>query len=588
MLFGKHLNKYYLKYLHFFLLGIISLLIIDVVQLKIPEYLGLAIDNMNNNIPIDTYLWDLVIKTIIVSVIMWVGRFLWRIALFTASNRIQSDLRMNIFDKITRLSRKYFANNRVGELMDLMTYDVEAIHEVVGFGMMSLVDCLFLGGLTIYKMIVLDWKLTLFCILPLILIAFFSGTIEKMVSKRYNHRQKTIDDLSSFTQENFSGIRVIKAFVQEKFEKAYAYKLGKNCKDADVSMTKLSAGTDALVSLLISTTICLILGIGGYFIYMSSIGQMDEIISPGNIVTFVGYFDTLIWPLTAIAYIITIYSKGKTSLTRISKLLDVEDDILDGDDSFDEVVNGEIEFKNLTFAYPDADSPCLKNISFKINAGETIGIVGRLGSGKSTLTDILMRLYNVDNDTVFIDGKDIMNLKVKEIREKIAYVPQDNFLFSDKVKNNIAFSNINADMEEIEKSAILASVHDNIINFDNGYETLTGERGVSLSGGQKQRISIARAFLKNAPIMILDDSVSAVDINTEKDILENVKKQRKGKTTIFIASRVSTVEHLDKILVLNNGGIEGFAPHEELIKISPLYAHMVKIQKFENRMDGDN
>lgn len=588
MLFGKHLNKYYLKYLHFFLLGIVSLLVIDVVQLKIPEYLGLAIDNMNNNIPIETYLWDLVFKTILVSIIMWIGRFVWRIALFSASNNIQADLRMTIFNKITRLSRKYFANNRVGELMDLMTYDAEAIHEVVGFGMMSLVDCIFLGGLTIYKMIVLDWRLTLFCIFPLILIAFFSGTIEKMVSKRYNHRQKTIDDLSSFTQENFSGIRVIKAFVQEKYEKAYAYKLGKNCKDADVSMTRLSAGTDALVSLLISTTICLILGIGGYFIYMSSIGQMEEVISPGNIVTFVGYFDTLIWPLTAIAYIITIYSKGKTSLKRISNLLDVEDDILDGDDNFDEEVKGEIEFKDLTFAYPDADTPCLKNISFKINAGEKIGIVGRLGSGKSTLSDILMRLYNVGNNKVFIDGKDIMNLKVKDVRDNIAYVPQDNFLFSDEVKNNISFSKSEVDMIEVKKAAIFASVDDNIIKFEKGYNTITGERGVSLSGGQKQRISIARAYLKDSPIMILDDSVSAVDIHTEKDILENVRSQRKNKTTIFIASRVSTIEHLDRILVLNNGEIEGFAPHDELIKISPLYNHMVKIQKFENRMDGDN
>ena len=587
MLFGKHVNRYYLKYFFSFFIGVVSLIVVDIAQIYIPIYLGEAIDNMNNHVPSSTYLSEMLINLVIVAFAIFIGRFVWRIAFLGTATKIQQHLRGEIFNKITTLSRKYFHNNRVGELLSLLTYDVEAIQDVFGFGMISLVDCLFLGTMTLIQMFILDWRLTLMSLIPLLLIGILSGAIEKGLSSRYEKRQKTLDNLSNFAQENFSGIRVIKAFVQERYEKMIAHKLGMDCKNADVSLSKFSSGVDALITFLCNTIMFVLLSGGGYFVYLTASGAEVIPLTVGDITKFVGYFNLLVWPMLAIGHVIVMTSKGSTSLKRISKLLDLEEDIIDGELTFENPVLGDIEIKNLTFTYPDASLPSLKNITLKINKGEKIGIVGRVGSGKSTLMDILMRLYNVEKGTVFIDNIDIMNLKVKDVRNIIGYVPQDSFLFSDKVKNNISFVQEEMPMYKIIEAAKFSSVHDNILKFDNGYDTITGEKGVSLSGGQKQRIAISRAYIKDAPILIMDDSVSAVDMKTEQTILNNINELRKDKTTILIASRVSTICHLDRILVLKDGQIEGFAPHDELLKISKTYAHMVKIQKFEEEMEGD-
>ena len=502
------------------------------------------------------------------------------------ATKIQADLRRKIFYKTTTLSRNQFSNNKVGELMSLMTYDVETIQDLFGFGTITLVDFAFLGSLTLYKMFVLDWRLTLFSMLPLVLIAFLSGFIEKGMSKRYENRQKKLDDLSTFAQENFSGIRVIKACIQEAYEHTEAVRLGMECRKADVSLTKFSAAVDAITSFLCSTVIVLILGVGGYIVYLQSVGQMDQILSVGDIATFVGYFTTLIWPMMALGSFIVMHSKARTSLKRISTLLDLPNDIHGGNEELTTPVLGDIEFKNFTFYYREDQKPALKDISIHIKAGEKIGIVGRIGSGKTTLTDVLLRLYDIDAEQVYIDGKDIMSLRVKDVHKIMGYVPQDSFLFSDKVRNNIAFYNESVEFEKIDHAASFAAVKDNILGFSEGYDTITGERGVSLSGGQKQRIAIARAVIKDSPILIFDDSVSAVDMETEKEILENIKKERDGKTTIIIASRVSTVENLDRILVLNDGEVEGFDSHENLLKTSPLYQKMVSTQKIEDSMEG--
>lgn len=579
MLFGKYVNKYYLKYFFLFLIGIFSLIVVNIAQLYIPEYLGLAMDNIKAGIDYKEYLSPLLLKIILIAFIMWIGRFIWRVTLLGASNKIQYELRNTIFNKITTLSRNDFKDNKVGELMSLLSYDVETIGDVFGFGMIALVDCVFLGGFTIIKMFILDWRLSLFSLFPLICIAILGCVIEKGMSDRYDRRQESLDDLSSFTQENFSGIRVIKAFVREKYESTAFLLLGINCKDSDIKLSKFSSFVDALISFFISTFIFIVLGLGGYFVYLSTTNQVDTMLSSGSIITFIGYFDTLIWPLIAIGNVIVTTSKGKTSLKRVTKLLDIEEEIVDGSKTFTNEVKGKIEFKELSFAYQNKEELALNNVSFKINEGEKIGIVGRVGSGKTSIGDILLRLFNVEKGKVFIDDIDIMDLKVKDVRENISYVPQDNFLFSDKVRNNIAFSNLEVPFEEIINAASFASVDDNIVNFDKGYDTITGEKGVSLSGGQRQRISIARAYLKDAPIMIMDDSLSAVDLKTEKQILTNINKFRKNKTTILISSRISTVKHLDKILVLNNGKVEGFESHDELINISPTYRHMVEIQE---------
>ena len=307
----------------------------------------------------------------------------------------------------------------------------------------------------------------------------------------------------------------------------------------------------------------------------------------GKLVTFTGYFDLLIWPMIAMGQIISMYSRAKTSLKRITVYLDEKEEIKDDDQAKELTgVKGNIVFDNFSFTYPGSKTPSLQNISLEIKEGETIGIVGKIGCGKTTLVNSLLRLYNIENNSIKIDGNDIMSCSIKSARDSIAYVPQDNFLFSDKIKNNIGFSDESVSQEAIVKAAIFADVHGDIEKFSEGYETVSGERGVTLSGGQKQRISIARAYIKNAPIMILDDSVSAVDVKTEETILKHISAERKGKTTLVVASRVSTVNHLDKIIVLNNGTLEAFGTPQELMKTSQTYQTMVYLQELEKEVEG--
>ena len=348
-----------------------------------------------------------------------------------------------------------------------------------------------------------------------------------------------------------------------------------------------------IVSFFFSSVVAFILYLGVYFFYnyvtrVSAYLFGHEVdMTAGGLITFVGYFDTLVWPMIALGQMVSMRSRSKASLKRITRFLDEEEEIRNPENAYVlENVKGDVKFDSFSFAYLGTDSDVLKNVSIDIKAGQSVGIVGKIGSGKTTLVNSLLHLYNVEKGKVFIDGHDIMDCDIDSVRNAIGYVPQDNFLFSDKVKNNIAFSCENLDMDRVYDAAKFADVHSNIEEFTEGYETVSGERGVTLSGGQKQRISIARAYIKDAPIMILDDSVSAVDVKTEETILANIQNQRKGKTTIVIASRVSTVAHLDKIVVLNNGEVEAFDAPDRLEEISPTYKKMVYLQKLEREVEG--
>jgi ATP-binding cassette subfamily B protein len=435
--------------------------------------------------------------------------------------------------------------------------------------------------------------MSLLIFIPVILIVVWGALVEKIMANLWDERQKAYDSLYDFSQENFTGIRVIKAFVKEHQEiRAFAKTARKN-KDTNIKFVRLSVLFDVFISIILTTITGCILGFGGWFAYASISGNPISIfgkeifIDGDTLITFYGYFQELIWPMMALGQIVSMKSRAKASLARITNFLDAEEDIKNPPNPiYLDEIKGNVTFNNLNFAFPNKDYDALKNISFNIKAGETIGIVGKIGCGKSTLVNLLLRMYNVSNNSVFIDGVDIMDMDLTQLRENIAYVPQDNFLFSTKIKDNISFANEAADIDEIMDAAKFAVVHDNIVDFENGYDTISGERGVTLSGGQKQRISIARAYLKNAPIMILDDSVSAVDIKTEETILDNIKKYRKDKTTILIASRVSTVSSLDKILVLNNGEVEAFDSHENLLKSSKTYARMVYLQELEKEVEG--
>jgi ATP-binding cassette subfamily B protein len=426
----------------------------------------------------------------------------------------------------------------------------------------------------------MDPVLTGLSMIPMAIMLVGGMILSKYMTLKWQKRQEAFSALSDFSQESFAGIAVIKAFVKEAKELLAFRKLNKQNEDANIEYTKLSVKLTVCVTLLVESVVCVILGYGGYLVYT---GDFDA----GMLVEFIGYFSAIVWPIMAVSQLIEMNSRGKASLNRIGELLDAKPEIADREDVIaPETIKGDIEFKSLTFRYPSGEYDVLSDVSFRINAGENVGIVGRTGSGKTTLADLILRTYNVPDGTVFIDGHDINTIPIKTVRDHAAYVPQDNFLFSDTIAENIAFASDSNDERSIEEAAILADVHGNISEFPEKYQTVLGERGVTVSGGQKQRISIARALMKNAEILILDDSVSAVDVKTEKVILQNLKETRKGKTTILIAHRITTIEGMDKIIFIDDGKIIDVGPHTELIERCKDYRNMVELQRLNDLESG--
>lgn len=591
MVFGKYVNKFYKKYFWHFFFGILTVIFVDYIQLFIPAITGRIIDSITNG-GISEGNWQFLIEQIIyialVGLGMFVGRFLWRICIFGEAVLVQSDLRFDMFEKTEKLSQRYYKVNKTGAILSYFSNDLETIEESFGFGIVQMIDGVFLLVMSLVKMFKLQGVLTLLLLIPVVLLGLCAFFVDKLMEKKYEKRQKAFEDMSDYAQENFTGIRVIKAFVKERKELKQFAKEAKKNKDTNIEYVKVSSLLEVLFDALIYVIFGIILLGGSYLVYLNIKSSGVEGITIGSLIEFIGYADTLIWPIFALAGTINLIARARTSLKRISNLLDEKVEIVDDKVVCPTDLKGEIEFKNFNFAYPDDEKTLiLKDVNIKIKAGETIGIVGKIGSGKSTLVNMLFRLYNVEDNTLFIDGYDIMHLPIRMVRDTIGYCPQDNFLFSDSIRNNIAFSNPDMSLEEVEKAAEFADVRSNIEEFKDKYETLIGEKGVSLSGGQKQRISIARAIVKDPKILVLDDSVSAVDVKTEETILHNIQKKRKGKTTILIASRVSTVKALDKIIVMNDGKVEAFGTHEECLKNSKTYTRMVELQSLEKEMEGE-
>ena len=592
MIFGKYINRYYLKNAPVLLLGLLALLMVDYIQLLIPQFYRLVINGVNlgqvvvngQTLPFtkEVLLQHICLPMIWIVVLMVIGRFLWRICFFGSAVRVAANLRERMFDHSRQLSQQYYQGNKVGNLMSLYTNDIDTIQECFGDGILMFFDALVLGLMALYKMWRMDYKLTLLALIPA-LIMFGIGTVMgTAMTKRWEERQQAFSDLSDFAQENFSGIAVIKAFVKELKELMAFRKLNKQNEEINVIYTKIATLLEVLVTLFVESVICVILGYGGYLVYQ---GRFNA----GQLVEYIGYFEAIVWPIMAISMLIEKTSRGKASLNRITELLDAPIDVADRP-GVQELQNpqGSVEFRHLTFRYPDGEYDVLQDISFTIHPGESVGIVGKTGAGKTALVDLLLRTYNVPDGTLFVDGKDVNTLSIHSVRAACAYVPQDNFLFSDTIAHNIGFGVDDASPEMIDHAASLADVRDNIVDFKDGYETVLGERGVTVSGGQKQRISIARALLKDAPILILDDSVSAVDTRTEKIILDNLKSSRANKTTLLIAHRISTVERLDKIIFLDDGKIEAVGPHDELYTSCPKYRRMVDLQRLEDEAGGDD
>lgn len=582
MLFGKHVNKFYKKYFWFFFLGIVALIVIDYFQLMIPEIFGDLIDatedgSIFNNLNI---LNNAVMWIGIIAIIMFCGRFTWRYCIFGVGVRIEADMRDMMFLHSEELSYNYYKKHKTGVLMALYTNDLQTIRAFFGQGTVMLIDFIFLGSIALIKMFILNWILTLIVLIPAVAIAVASFFLGNKMEEKFSIRQKAYEDLSDFAQENFTGISVIKAFVKEKEEMEAFNEVNKDNYDKNMDFLRYYMLLNVAITVVLNLIVAVIFAGGVYLI------GADYNFSVGNLTEYVSYFNTLTWPMMAIGQLINLRSQAKASLGRVSKLLDELPEITDNKEIINSKINGKIEFKHLNFQYADADTPILNDISFVINKGQMVGILGKTGSGKSTLVDLLLRMYNVEENELFLDDVDIMNLPFKQVRENIGYVPQDNFLFSDTIRNNIAFAfNNDISDEDIINSASMADVHDNIKEFSEGYQTILGERGVTLSGGQKQRVSIARALIKNPPIMIFDDSVSAVDTKTEEKILTNLRKLRKGKTTIMVSHRISTVKDLDLIILLDEGKIVGIGNHDTLMKSSNLYQEMVKLQTLEKEVN---
>ena len=592
MIFGTHINKYYVKYAGWLLLGLAALVLVDYIQLIIPNLYQQVINGVNlgwvevdgQRLPFDLdFLLDRICLPMVwIIIAMVVGRFLWRICIFGAAIKVETGLRNEMFDHAKDLSRQFYQENKVGGLMSLFTNDLETVQDCYGSGFLMFFDALLLGGLSVIKMWGMDPVMTGLSMIPMALLLASSAVVGRYMMKKWDIRQAAFSKLSDFSQESFSGIAVIKAFVKEAKELLAFQRLNRENERANVDFTRASVLLRILVTLFVESVICIILGYGGWLVWRGDFNA-------GELMEFIGYFNAIVWPIMAVSELIDMTSRGRASLKRISELLDAKQDVIDRPGVHElENVKGDIEFRHLTFRYPDGEYDALQDVSFTIRAGENVGLVGRTGSGKTTLVDLLLRTCNVPDGTVFLDGNDVNAVAIRDVRQAVAYVPQDNFLFSDTISRNIGFTTSAPDENKVAAAAVLADVDNDVRGFSEGYRTVLGERGVTVSGGQKQRISIARALMKDAPILILDDSVSAVDTSTERAILDNLRSTRNGRTTILIAHRISTIEQMDRIIFIDDGKVAATGRHEELYDTCSAYRHMVDLQKLEEEGERHN
>lgn len=580
MIFGKNINRYYLKYWYLYIVGILALLCVDFFDsLLPPRIIAGIIGELKNGTMTQQYLNERIVQLLLIMVISFICRFLWRFVFFSISHKVGKDLRYRMFKNSLTFSQTFYSDNKVGGLMSYYINDIDSVTESFGWGVMMVFDVLSLVPMILIRMFLINWSITVLSLIPLLMIAVGSTVVGAFMEKRYKIRQDNFEYLSDFTQESISGIRVVKAFVREDKEFDTFKIKNRNNEKVNMDYIRLSVLFNNLVELFIWIVYFLIIIVGSYIV----LEVPETPLEVENLTELIAYFDTLLWPMFAIGEIINIRSRGKASLKRVDEILNNKSDLIEAKNPIKvDNIKGDISFNHLSFKFPNTDQFALNDVTFDIKAGEFIGVIGRTGSSKSTLVNLLLRLYNVEKDEILIDGNDIMNYSISDIRKNIGYVPQDNFLYSTSIDSNIAFSDRSINIEKVKKNARIAGVHEDIMMFPHTYETILGERGVSVSGGQKQRISIARALYKDPNILILDDALSAVDTKTESEILKFLKEERKGRTTILIAHRISSIKDADKILVLDTGGVvSGFDTHEALLKNNEIYRDTYNLQKLE-------
>lgn len=582
----QHLNKYFAKYKFQFLLGIFITIIAQVFSLFTPEFIGDSIKAIedfykNGTIPAETVKNELLINILLIvatTLVAGVLTFAMRQTLIVMSRHIEFDLKNEIFRHYEALSQNFYKKNRTGDLMNRISEDVNKVRQYVGPAIMYALNTVVRFGVVVAHMIIISPKLTLYTLLPLPILAYSIFKISNEINKRSTLYQQNLSKLSTFTQEMFSGIRVIKAYALENKKNEEFTELSRDSVNKNLSLAKVNALFGPLMILLIGISNLVVVWVGGNM-YID--GNIPDI---GVIAQFIIYINMLTWPVASLGWITSMVQEAEASQKRINEFLKTDPDIKNENPAHTEV-SGEIAFENVSFTYEDTNITALKNISFTVKKGETLAILGRTGSGKSTILSLISRLYDASEGRVLVDGENVKNLNLFDLRDNIGFVPQDAFLFSDTIATNIKFGKEDATDDEVITVAKKAAVHDNIVNFTKQYETILGERGITLSGGQKQRVSIARALIKDAPILLLDDCLSAVDTETEEEILGNLMDFCKDKTTIIVSHRVSSAKNADKIIILEDGEIIQQGTHNQLVSETGYYKELYLKQLSEKEIE---
>ena len=582
----RYLNKFFLKYRYRFILGLLITVVAKIFALQIPQLIRDSlniVEDYNNNRITDL---DIVKSELLINILFIIGAallsglftFMMRQTLIVMSRLIEFDLKNEVFQQYENLSLNFYKRNRTGDLMNRISEDIGKVRMYFGPAIMYTMNMIVLFVIAIANMARIDTKLTLYTLLPLPVLSLSIYFLSRIINERSNVVQQYLSKLTTFAQETFSGVNVVKAYSIEGFTSDSFTDLAITSKDKNIALYKAQALFFPLMLLLIGISNLLVIYVGG----MQYIrGEIDNI---GIIAEFIIYVNMLTWPVAVVGWVTSIVQQAEVSQRRINEFLQETPDIRNYQQKATPVI-GKIEFKNVSFTYEDTDIQALKEVSFTIDQGKTLAVLGKTGSGKSTIAALIPRMYDVTEGEILIDDRPIKDLNLKDLRESIGFVPQDAFLFSDSIKNNIRIGKEAADDQEIRKAAKSAYILHNIENFQNGFDTMVGERGVTLSGGQKQRVSIARALIADPEILIFDDCLSAVDTETEEVILRNLDEATKGKTTVIISHRTSSVKNADHIIVLDEGHVVQSGTHDELISQSGYYQEIYN-QQLEERLSG--
>lgn len=562
-----------------YLIGILMLMFVAFLQLLPPKIIGYVVDEISKGTLTTAFLVKWLGILALAATGMYILRYYWRIMIFGSAIYLARLLRRNLFHHFTRMSPSFYQKKRVGDLMAHATNDLSAVQQTAGAGVLTLVDSITTGGFVIAAMaFTINWKLTIIALLPLPLMAILTSYYGKLLHQRFRYAQEAFSDLNDKAQESISGAKVIKTFGQEKEDTEEFVQLSQEVVEKNIRVAKVDSLFDPTISLIVGACFFLSIIFGTRFILA------DEM-TIGDLFAFTSYLGLLVWPMLAFGWLFNIVERGSASYDRIKNLLEEKVEIDDKEGAIDQKPEGDLQFDLEEFKFPEDDRVALYDVHFTLKRGETLGIVGKTGSGKTAILKLLMREFEGYQGEIIYGNHSIDAYKKKSLREAIGYVPQDHFLFSTTVAGNIAFANASATSEQVEEAAKLAYIHEDILQFTDGYKTIVGERGVSLSGGQKQRISIARALLMEPELLILDDSLSAVDARTEEAILEALKEKRTDETTIITSHRLSAIQHAHQIIVMSEGTIIEKGSHDQLMDLKGMYYEMYQLQQLESLVE---